>query len=93
MGEWRNVFRDPKFSVAHWNSCWEVYGADSKENYPSSSSVYDMRVNRPSASFPWQTSWHNGEMPTCPGHPDATFSEIHTDLQQDVIWNVFLPPS
>ena len=60
----------------------ELYGADSPNNYPSTSSVYDMRTVRPSADFAWETSWYNGEQPTCPGHPNGAFSEIHNETQQ-----------
>ena len=84
---------DPEFRIAHFNSCWEMYGADSRQNYPSSSSVFNMRTTRPSADFAWETSWSNGEMPTCPGHPNAVFSEMHNDTQQNVQWSVFLPPA
>jgi hypothetical protein len=41
-------WREPAYSVAHYNGCWELYGVApyGGTHYPSSSSVYDVRSPR-----------------------------------------------
>ena len=69
---------EPSYSHAFLNGCWELYGVSGGTNYPSSSSVYDMRTVRPpGTNFPWQETWSDVEWANCPGHPNGTFSEIH----------------
>lgn len=77
------------YSNAVGNSCWELYGIKTADQYPTSGSTYDMRVtaNKPDA-FSWSTNWHAGT-PTCPGHPNSTVNEKHTNVQQDVTWKIF----
>ena len=61
-------------------------------HYPSSSSAYDIRTTLGPGQAPvaWQTRWSDVEFATCPGHPNATFTEIHNETQQDVGWLIYL---
>lgn len=87
-------WKEPAYSVAHFNGCWELYGVApyGDTHYPSSSSVFDMRtvLGQGQAPFKWEENWRNDEVATCPGYPSATFWELHNDTQQDVGWNIFL---
>lgn len=84
-----NSWSESVYSKAVGNSCWELYGIEKANQYPTSGSTYDMRVtaDEPGA-FSWSTGWHAG-MPTCPGHPNSTVSETHTNVKQDVAWKIF----
>lgn len=87
-------WQEPAYSVAHYNSCWELYGVGpyGGTHYPSSSSVYDMGtvLGPQQAPVQWQTQWRDVEYATCPGHPNSTFVELHNDTHQHVIQNIFL---
>jgi len=93
LGNETKSWKEPAYSVAHFNGCWELYGISpyGGTHYPSSSSVYDMRTTLGPQQEPinWQEHWTNIEYATCPGHPNATFMEIHNASQQDVLWNIY----
>ena len=87
------TWSDPTFANAHVNSCWELYGMRDRAHYPSSGSKYDMRITQGDTDHPfdWHTNWSELEIPTCPGAPNTTLSESHTDSQQDVLWTLYWP--
>jgi hypothetical protein len=77
------------YGKAHLNSCWELYGVETRNAYPASGSVYDMRtVQAAGPAFPFQPDWTNVEVPTCPGHPNGTFRVTSNATVQDVVWTV-----
>jgi len=84
---------EPAYKNAHLNGCWELYGIApyGDTHFPSTGSIYDMRTiaGPQQAPIAWQTHWSNVEAPTCPGHPNGTFAEIHNTTQQDVSWLIF----
>lgn len=43
--------------------------------------------------FPWATNWRDVEEPTCPGHPSGRFKISSNATQQDVMWDIFWPPT
>jgi len=87
-------WQEPAYAVAHYNSCWELYGVApyGSTHYPSTASVYDLRTTLGPAQAPiaWQTHWTDVEAATCPGAPKSTFLEIHNTTQQDVIQSIHL---
>ena len=84
---------EPAYDHVYYNGCWELYGVTGGTNYPSSSSIYEMRTTRPAGTdYPWQTTWSDVEWANCPGHPNGTFTEIHNATQQSVGWLIFFPP-
>ena len=89
-------WKEPAYSSAFYNGCWELYGVApyGGTHYPSSSSVYDMRTQLGPSQAPikWQLEWSDVEWATCPNHPNGTFTEIHNATQQDVGWLIFFPP-
>ena len=77
------------YAKAHLNSCWELYGVDTRGAYPATGSVYDMRTIQTRAPFfPFEPTWRNVEAPTCPGHPNGTFSVSANATVQDVLWTI-----
>ena len=76
------------YVTAHLNSCWELYGVDTRGAYPATGSVFDMRTVQAGPRFPWQTNWRNVEVPTCPGAPTGTFKVSANATQQDVLWTI-----
>eukprot|EP00755_Sulcionema_specki_P010373 Sspe_Gene.6871::Locus_2310_Transcript_1_1_Confidence_1.000_Length_1001::g.6871::m.6871 len=80
---------DSAFASANVNSCWELYGMRDRAHYPSSGSSYDMvvKTSKP-GSIKWDTHWTEDERPTCPGGPQSSIKEEHTDSVQHVYWNL-----
>ena len=77
------------FNMTNVNSCWELYGTNDRDHYPSSGSTYDMRVVAPAGSVDWYTGWSEIETPTCPGAPKSQSAEVHNGTQEDVVWRIF----
>lgn len=81
---------DDTYSMAHVNSCWELYGIQEPGNWPSSGSGFEMDVGvvQPGA-IPWNPDWSNGSTMDCPGEPsNVTWREAHNDSAQQVFWDV-----
>ena len=81
---------DSAYSMAHVNSCWELYGIEAPANWPSSGSSYEMEVGtaQPGA-ISWDTKWGNGNDLNCPGQPtNVTWREAHNSTLQRVYWDV-----
>jgi hypothetical protein len=86
-------WKEEAYSVAHYNTCLELYGISpyGGTHYPSSSMVYEIRTTLGDAQdpFPWQTRWSDVEQATCPRGPNSTFYELHNTTSQSVIQNVY----
>lgn len=93
LGNETTSWREPAYANAYFNGCWELYfsGPPDARHYPATGSIYDLRttLGPQQAPFPWYTGWNNVEMPDCPGHPSAIFTELHNTTQQDVGWLIY----
>ena len=65
-------------------------GIKSANNYPKLKEPmkFDMRVTLDEpGSVKWDSNWHYSSM-TCPGHPNQTVIESHSDKEQNVLWTL-----
>jgi len=86
---WSSSWDEDAYAEAHLNSCWELYGVETRNAYPATGSVYDMRTVQTAAPlFPFADTWSNVEEPTCPGHPEGKFSVASNATVQDVTWTI-----
>jgi len=96
MGLLANVttsWSESTYDHVHVNGCWELYDVDTPHAFPSTGSQYfwSTTTGRANEISPWYTDWSNIEVPTCSGAPNATFTEVHSDTQQNVTWDIFFP--
>jgi hypothetical protein len=76
------------YSLVHVNSCWELYGTNNREDYPSTGSNFTMKVQQIPKTFPW--SWSTaGVPPNCSGHPETSSIENHNATTQVIEWDIF----
>ena len=78
------------YAAVHVNSCYELYGTNSRGQFPSSGSDFEMLVRAQPRDFEWWTNFsETGCAVNCSGHPQTATRERHNASTQSVGWRVF----
>ena len=73
------------------NSCWEIYGGVDEDHLPSTGALYNITIERGSKQvYPWVEKWDQDEGEKCIKNE---ISEQHSDLVQEILWNISSPSS
>jgi hypothetical protein len=77
---------EPVYSKAWSNTCWELYGIGSADNYPRSDQRTTVTITNKQAPIKW-SKWSTRQA-TCPGAPVASISSTETAHSQTIVWDV-----
>ena len=78
---------EPVYSKAWSNTCWELYGIASADDYPQSNMRYTINISNP---VPHAIEWGNWStrQPNCPGHPTMAISTRQDATSQIITWDI-----
>lgn len=69
------------------NTCWELYGIGSADNYPESDQRTTINIKNPEPGAIKWGKWSTRQA-TCPGAPVSSVSTTNTSTEQTIIWDV-----
>eukprot|EP00036_Acanthoecidae_sp_10tr_P004441 CAMPEP_0182930108 /NCGR_PEP_ID=MMETSP0105_2-20130417/23929_1 /TAXON_ID=81532 ORGANISM="Acanthoeca-like sp., Strain 10tr" /NCGR_SAMPLE_ID=MMETSP0105_2 /ASSEMBLY_ACC=CAM_ASM_000205 /LENGTH=121 /DNA_ID=CAMNT_0025068337 /DNA_START=141 /DNA_END=503 /DNA_ORIENTATION=- len=74
------------YSKAWSNTCWELYGIGSPDNYPGTNQRTTISISNPT---PGAIKWGNWStrQATCPGAPVASITNRQTTTEQTIVWD------
>merc|ERR1711879_577615 len=72
------------------NACWELYGANDLDHFPSSGAEYKITISREENWFDWVTKWDEDESRTCPGNAVSNITEKHDEIAQQISWSIIV---